>query len=214
MSSQDADLSCHNFHRTQSNWYILPLSAESPHISHRTLEINKEQIIYGKYTLCWIIVSAMHWGGGLPSKMQRQITIYVKQCVYMYWGMVHLFNVAVLRLIYNEQGNVVTKIPKLESTWSLKAILLCSSPSLRGLTSVEEFSSVVCLCFNRGKRGPWQADLRQALRRTPTPTSSDTVVTLAFLFSLLFLWQTAGIPLLDCSLTITFIIWAHYKSLG
>ncbi len=64
MSSQDADLSCHNFHRTQSNWYILPLSAESPHISHRTLEINKEQIIYGKYTLCWIIVSAMLGGGG------------------------------------------------------------------------------------------------------------------------------------------------------
>ncbi len=25
-------------------------------------------------------------GGGLPSKMQTQITIYVKQCVYMYWG--------------------------------------------------------------------------------------------------------------------------------
>lgn len=205
MSSQDADLSCHNFHHTQSNWYILPLSAESPHISHRTLEINKEQIIYGKYTLCWIIVSAVLMGSGVVGYLQKckHKSQSTWSNVFMCVGGWCIWLMSLL-LICNE------------ILWEKKAILLTvfltifnRPAACKGVSSVVRLS----LCFNRGKRGPWQADLRQTLRKTPTPTSSDTVFTSAFLLSLLFLWQTAGIPLLDCSLTITFIIWAHYKSL-
>lgn len=113
MSSQDADLSCHNFHHTQSNWYILPLSAESPHISHRTLEINKEQIIYGKYTLCWIIVSAVLRGSGVVAYLQKckhksqSMWSNVFMCVggWCIWLM-SLF----LMLICNEQEDFVRTI--------------------------------------------------------------------------------------------------------
>ncbi len=124
MSSQDADLSCHNFHRTQSNWYILPLSAESPHISHRTLEINKEQIIYGKYTLCWIIVSAVLGGCGAVGYLQK-----CKHKSQSMWSNVFIciggwcicLMSLFLRLIYNEQGNVVRKITQIRMYWEFES---------------------------------------------------------------------------------------------
>lgn len=141
MSSQDADLSCHNFHHTQSNWYILPLSAESPHISHRTLEINKEQIIYGKYTLCWIIVSAVLRGSGVVGYLQKckHKSQSTWSNVFMCVGGWCIWLMSLL-LICNEILWEKKKNHPYENfrVWRL-FYSLCFSPSLTGLKPAKEF---------------------------------------------------------------------------